>query len=195
MYKKRYIKQKIRGFTLVELVVVMGIVVVISTITLTSYSKFGGRILLRNLAYDIGLTIRQAQVHGISAQQFNGSGFSSGNGIFIDLNTSNTQFILYTDSKNGDGFYTVGQNELMDTYTLGRGYTIQKICVTSSGTEYCDATKTDILFKRPEPDAIIRAYRGNRWSVYDSVRMHLVAPQGYAINVLVEASGQISIQN
>ena len=49
-----------RGFTLIELIVVTGIIVVVSTLVLSSNARFGGAILLENLAYDVGLSVRKA---------------------------------------------------------------------------------------------------------------------------------------
>ncbi len=181
-----------RGFTLIEMIVVIGIIAVVSSVTLTSYSKFGGQILLRNLAYDMPLTIRQAQVHGISARTFNNAPFAVGHGVSFNLMASNNSFNLYTDA-NGDAFYSLAGSELIELYAIGRGYRIDRICV-DNGVEYCDATNVDILFKRPEPDAIIRGDRGSGFDRYNRTKVVLISPQGSELAVLVEASGQISIQ-
>ncbi|MBP9757776.1 MAG: prepilin-type N-terminal cleavage/methylation domain-containing protein, partial [Candidatus Pacebacteria bacterium] len=61
------------GFTLIEMLVVIGIIVVISGVILANNSRFGGVVQLQNLAYDIALSVRQAQVYGISVQRFNSS--------------------------------------------------------------------------------------------------------------------------
>src|SRR3989344_4615422 len=50
-----------RGFTLVELMVVTGILVVITSLILANNTRFGGAVLLENLAYDIALSMRKAQ--------------------------------------------------------------------------------------------------------------------------------------
>mgnify|MGYP001257128342 CR=1 FL=1 len=182
-----------RGFTLIEMVVVVGIIAVVSSVTLTNYAKFGGQILLRNLAYDMALTIRQAQVYGISARTFFDAPFAAGHGVSFDLSVDTTSFRLYTDT-NEDAFYSLAGTELIELYTIGRGYRIRQICVSNNSSEYCDATKLDILFKRPEPDAIIRGDRGSGFGRYNRARIIVISPQGSELAVLVEASGQISIQ-
>ena len=68
------------GFSLIELLVVTGVIAVISGLMLVSNSTFGGQILLQNLAYDIALTLRQAQVYGISVQRF-GTSYGSSYGM------------------------------------------------------------------------------------------------------------------
>lgn len=182
-----------RGFTLIELIVVVGILVVISGIILTNYSKFGGQILLRNLAYDIALSIREAQVYGISARSFLNAQFASGHGVYFDISTTDNTFYLYTDVNN-DNFMTSIGDEMTETVTIGRGYTIDRICIPSGGSEVCNVTELDMLFKRPEPDAIIRAASGAGFTQYNRARIVIVSPQNKKLSVLVETTGQISVQ-
>src|SRR3989338_6906440 len=64
-----YNLQPNRGFTLVELLVTLSLFVVLTTIVLFSQQKFNGSILLTNLAYDVALTIRQAQTFGVNVRE------------------------------------------------------------------------------------------------------------------------------
>jgi len=182
-----------RGFTLIELMVVVGIIVLISGIILANHAKFGGQVMLRNLAYDMALSIRQAQVYGISSRSFNGAKFTAGHGAYFDINNK-SQFFLYTDLDNNKFFTPLNNNEIVETYSLGKSYTIDSLCIPIGQTENCNVIKLDILFKRPEPDAIIRAYIGSGWAKYDSARIVVVSPRGEKLSVLVEATGQISVQ-
>ena len=185
--------QSPRGFTLVELVVVMGILVAISAIVLVNYNRFGSQTLLRNLAYDIALSVREAQVYGISARSFQGSNFAAGHGVFFDLNDGDDFFFLYTDV-NGDNFFSSASSEWVETYTIGRGYRVDRLCVPSRESENCSITTLDMLFKRPEPDAIIRASSGAGFAIYDRVRIVVTSPQEERLSVLVETTGQVSVQ-
>lgn len=186
--------KKQRGFTLIELLVVVGILVMISGIILTNHAKFGGQILLRNLAYDIALSVREAQVYGISARSFLNAEFASGHGVYFSFNEGNNLFFLYTDVDNNNFFTSVG-TEWVETFSLGKGYTIDRLCrPTGPTTEDCGVTELDILFKRPEPDAIIRTSEGSGFTQYDRARIVLVSPQGKKLSVLIETTGQISVQ-
>ena len=181
------------GFTLVELVVVMAILVVISSIVLVNYNRFGSQTLLRNLAYDIALSVREAQVYGISARSFRGAEFAVGHGVFFDLTEGDDFFFLYTDV-NGDNFFSSASTEWVETFTIGRGYRIDRLCVPSGASENCAITVLDMLFKRPEPDAIIRASSGSGFTVHDRARIVVTSPQEQRLSVLVETTGQISVQ-
>jgi prepilin-type N-terminal cleavage/methylation domain-containing protein len=62
------------GFTLIELMVVLVVFVALTGIMISSQSKFDGTILLNNLAYDIALSIREAQTYGVNVKEFSGFG-------------------------------------------------------------------------------------------------------------------------
>jgi hypothetical protein len=174
---------------------VVGILAVISSILLANHNKFGGKVLLRNLAYDIALSVRQAQVYGISARSFLGAGFAAGHGLYFDLSEGNNFFFRFTDT-NSDGLYTPGGSEWVETYNIGNRYLIDRICVPDGGSgEDCSVNTLNILFQRPEPDAIINAtVAGGGYEQYDRARIVLISPQEDMLSVLVETTGQISVQ-
>lgn len=199
-----------RGFTLIELLVVVSILVVITGLMLISNNKFGGKILLENLAYDIALTARQAQVYGISVRQFEGGSentFNLGYGVYFSTSDEDDrQYILFGDV-NRDGLWQADED--VDLYTIERGYEIEKICVPAGvNAEDCQAdanSKVHIIFRRPEPDACISV--GNTSSVQygsedddltcngeDSARIVLISPRGDLASVVIESSGQIHVE-
>jgi prepilin-type N-terminal cleavage/methylation domain-containing protein len=99
-----------RGFTLIELLVVMAIMAIVSTIILSGNAKFGGIISLRNLAYDVALTMREAQTYGISARRFSSGGvttFSPGYGVHIG-GAPATQYILFADTNESGRYKAYG---------------------------------------------------------------------------------------
>ncbi len=61
-----------RGFSLIELIVVTGIFTVITAVVLANNAQFNNSVLLGNAAYDIALSVRQAQVYGLSTQAYSG---------------------------------------------------------------------------------------------------------------------------
>jgi len=179
-----------RAFTLIEMLVVAGIVTVVSGIMLANYANFGGAITLRNLAYDVALSLREAQTFGISVRQFEGQ-FTSGYGMHIQR-SSPTTYILFADAVTPNKRYDAG--ELVDSISIGRGFFISDLCVipASASTETCGIDRIDVVFERPEPDARILY---NETATAQSARIILESPRGDKAGVLVEASGQISVVN
>ena len=99
-----------KGFTLIELLVTLSLFVVLTTIVIFSQSKFNGSILLTNLAYDVALTVRQAQSYGVNVREVasdTSTGFKHAYGVHFDI-ANDKEFILFSDSVGGDGNYKRG---------------------------------------------------------------------------------------
>ncbi len=198
-----HFRRKQGGYTIIELAVVVIIFILLTAVVLASNSRFGGNILVTNLAYEIGLAIRQAQVYGISVREFNTS-FTSGYGVHFDSSKS-TSFLLFGDA-DGDKKYTapaqgLPNTELLEQYNIDpssvttRGNTIKNFCVTSTSTTLCSSdgngpTSLDIAFLRPNPDAIISTNLG---SGYESATITIESKAGQTRLIKVFNTGQISI--
>lgn len=189
------------GFSLIELLVVTAIFVTISGIVLANHSRFGGQIVLENMTYDIALTVRHAQLYGIAVRRF-GSTFGVAYGMHFG---SATTYQLYADSLAGNGVYDCPDPanpatcELVETTTIVGGHQITSLCVRPNGnlTFVCGKSSLDILFKRPEPDAYIRATTGSVADgvLYEAAQIVLSSPRGQQKTVIIEHTGQISVQN
>lgn len=185
------------GFTLVELLVVTGIMALISGLILANNSRFGGVAQLQNLAYDIALSIREAQIYGISVARFNNI-YAPAYGMHFDSANPNS-YVLFADVLSPqNGVYdcpspgTV-ECELVRLSTIQSGYGIDSLCATApGGNEACGLSSLDISFERPEPDAYIRA--GEISGISESARILLSSPRGDEKSITVEVNGQISVQ-
>lgn len=166
-----------RGFTLVELLVVLAIITIITTITLLSQTSFNRTTLLTSTAYTVALSIREAQSLGLSSR-LNGTVQNAGYGINFQ-NTLPTSYRIYVDvdgstpvpswcpkgavgtpeEKPGNCLYK--RSETMTTYNLNKGFTISDACgLTQAGTKYClssNMKNLDIVFLRPNTETIITA--------------------------------------
>lgn len=187
--------KKNKGFSLVELVVSVAIFTIITSLILAKHSDFSSKLILENLAYDIALSIRKAQVFGLSVREFVGgsSEFDIGYGVHFD-SADNTSYIFFADRDKNKAYD--GATEIVETFTLRRGNVISKFCgILSTGAEKCsdsDITFLDIVFERPNPEAIIKSnLPGN---AYDSARITVSSPSGTTWNINTVITGQISIQ-
>src|SRR3989344_3836879 len=206
LFAIRYsLKASTRGFTLIELVAVMGIIIIVTSVTLANNSRFGGTVLLQNLAYDMALSIRQAQVYGIAVRGYSANNFTAGYGMHFSTSEAggSTRYELFADAINSNGLFDdVAENVSPSPYAIGRGYYISGLSVLEVGapTE-TPVTTIDILFKRPEPDACISmggvsAINGNGKCVggKERARITVTSPRGESKSILVEATGQISVE-
>lgn len=183
-----------RGFTLVEMLVVMSIFALISGIVLANHSRFNGTVLLGSLAYDVALSVREAQVFGVSVRQFN-SAFNLGYGIrFADADS----YILFADEDQNKEYDDT--DSIIRTYNLQNGFTVSSFCgITAQGTSHCSTDPSDpithlaVVFLRPDPDAFMTS---NKVGVsYSRATVTIVSPAGDTRTVEVASTGQISVQN
>ena len=197
-----------RGFTLIELVVVTAIIVLISAVVLANQNKFGGQVLLQNFAYDLALSIRQAQVYGIAVARTAGNNpkFNSF-GIHFDISQPTSYDIFSDTNQNGVEDNTGacdGTGECVQRMNITRGYSISGIYVTTSGQgETPGNKKLDVLFQRPEPDALISWTDGSS-GTHNCItasncaliaRIQLQSPRNDIMSVTVNANGQIAVVN
>lgn len=185
-----------RGFTLIELLVVTAVLIAITGLMLANHSRFGGKILLENLVYDMALSIREAQVYGISVLRHGSGSYATGYGMRFAMSTP-TSYTLYADAASIDGLFTAG--ETVRTFSIDRGYRIEKLCAPAGADiETCTAVSTlDILYKRPEPDAWISANDESCTLVAgfckESARIGLTSPAGDHADFVVDINGQVSV--
>ncbi len=191
---------------MIELLAVTAIMVVVTSVMLASHSRFGGVVQLENLAYDVALSIRQAQVYGIAVARFQQE-FIAGYGVHFDI-ANRTTYKIFADAITRNGLYDCAYPgtdncELVRTVEITGGYRISDICATApGGSEICNTTdptisKIDILFIRPEPNAWIRIpcfSCPQGVSFQAAARIALSSPRGDMRSVMVDTSGQISVK-
>lgn len=206
-----------RGFTLVELTVVLAIIVVITTVVLTNQSSFNKTLILTNTAYDIALTLRSAETYGLSSRA---SSISANAGYGLNLQKANPGFFTLfadvypapstlsvchptddatsPDARPGDCAYQPDQGEKVLDYALGNGITISDFCAYAAGGWSCayaeggTLSSLDIVFTRPNPDPFI-SMNGSYSEALPAtaVCLAITSPQGGERFISITASGRI----
>jgi hypothetical protein len=183
--------------------VVTGIFMILSSVVLATNSRFGNLIILQNLASDMALSVRQAQVYGIAVRRYQGTNFDVSYGMHFTLPAPNTASIyqLFADV-NRNGVYD-GGDSIVEATTIKGGYSITALCARTVGSSVDDCTVStlDIVFRRPEPDACVSvggvATFSSKFicvSNYDKASVRVDSNRGQHATVVVEMSGQISAQ-
>lgn len=178
------------GFTLIELLVVMAIMLVITSLVLARHNQFNGTVLLKNLAYSVALSIRQAQVYGISGRSVSGT---IGTKFGVHFTAANpTQYTLFVDS-DADGTYDSGES--VEALSIGGGYAISDLCANTGSVDRCSSAgaidRLTVVFTRPNPDAVITT---DLLEGYTSAIITLRSSQGHTRQINVTTTGQIAIQ-
>lgn len=200
----------LRGFTLIELLVTISIFAILTAVVLFNQSRFDSSILLSNLAYDTALTIRQAQNYGINVREFEGNGFLPYGVHFETGEGKNKSFILFADINNtagedpffdGNTGVCLSSDGCVNRYTIKRGNYISMLCFsegdkcsTYGSGEAFNADAVDIVFRRPNPDAIITYTKRGRKNSTDYIRIVLSNIDNTSTReVVVRSNGLIEV--
>lgn len=210
-----------KGFTLIELMVVLAIIVVIMSVVFTNQNSFNKTLILSNTAYDIALTLRSTQTYGLSSRAA-GTAANVGYGIHLS-NTAYNSFLVFADTapagspgtlfcsgtsssgapdcKPGDGVYTSSGADpdalsAVQKYNLNNGIKVSDFCAyPSSGSGSCaltgGLTTLDIVFTRPNPNAIIKGSNGGPYTTYASACITVSSQSSTERYISIAASGQI----
>jgi prepilin-type N-terminal cleavage/methylation domain-containing protein len=225
----RFLNKKIkqnttRGFTLLEMTVVAGIFGILTAIVVFKYGDFTSNLLVSNMAYEIALTTRQAQVFGVGVRGFetgnNDDRFQSPYGVYFNLNDGSSaqpmqsrNFTLFIDRDNdlfcddgvlnGAGFTpctcTPG-DECIDQFSMQRNIRLTEIQVGDGNQCLIQSQQTSevaVTFKRPSPEARIRKQDTRENTEFPFVQLKVEAP-GSSIApsyVLIRNNGQISVSS
>ena len=159
------------GISLVELLVVISIFFIISTIVLFSYGKSSSATSIQNLADDIALTIRKAQSYAIGVRGIDSGNFSGAYGIHFrgsngadQYSGSDKSFILFVNL-DGNNKYDynknnpicgspVSGNECLEILNILSSNSIKTISLFSSNRKKIigASASLDVFFKRPNPE-------------------------------------------
>ncbi len=209
------VKNKISktGFTILEMIVALGIFAMMTALVLTRYSNFNQGVILTNLAYDVALTIRNAQSYGLNVKSadrndnkflFTRDAAGGSYGVDFDMKTP-TVFTFFSDVDN-NGYFDDIISPINQKTTIQRASSIKSICVSNEQSCTPNNSQTyiantdwhlDISFKRPDPNAIIKIINSNtdeQSGPYAYAEVVLQAVDGTIRKVIINSTGQISVE-
>jgi prepilin-type N-terminal cleavage/methylation domain-containing protein len=196
-----------KGFTIIEMLAVLAIFSILTAIVVFNYAKFRSDTILTNMAYEVALSIREAQIYGVSARSSvsgNSADFTRAYGIYIPTIPTNAYYLFSdTDPANsgtGDKKFTGTDCSSPSGDTCVTPYTLQQnikitdvyVCVNGGRT---DSNNFSILFKRPNPEPIF-SKNGDDPGDFSQIQITLTANDGTTSRyVRVANNGQISVVN
>ncbi|MGB4076233.1 MAG: prepilin-type N-terminal cleavage/methylation domain-containing protein [Minisyncoccia bacterium] len=192
-----------RGFSLVELLVVLSIISIITSIALMGQSTFNRSILLTNTAYSLALSMREMQALGLSSRKYAGvqdAGYGAyfgtpplteytlfadtvdadAAGILVNCKVGQALAVGNPEKKPGDCLYTTGSDALIRNYVFSRGYYINRYCAQSGASTYCSTdaspnnlTGLHIVFVRSTTETAMTIRRNGSWVAASQVQIYL----------------------
>lgn len=214
MRKKNTKKKYSKGFSLVEFIVVLVIFSIMSSVSLFNYNSYSKSIRETNVAQDIALTIRQAQIYGLSATGRTVGGGNAGPedilnipnitqdrsiiGVRIDID--NDSLTLYEDINRNFVFDEGGNypDRVIDIRTIrAAGIDILAVDLCDDAPNCANDENggvVDVAFMRPYPDAYI-SYDGDGSDRYNFGSILISGNDEFDKYIEISSIGNISVKN
>lgn len=188
--------RKNAGYTFMELIVVISIFGIMSSVALLNFSDYTTQASLQNTAEDIALTIKQAQSASIAGKTYGDQDptFTPSYGLYFDVDKPD-QFIYFYNNIDGGSEGYDGNAEKIREIKITTSDMIDKLCVTDANNGNsldCGVTKMSVAFKRPFPDTIITGSL-NSGVVPNEAIIRLVSIKGKQMAISVSALGSIAV--
>lgn len=185
-----------RGFTLLEMMVSIGIFAIITAVVIFNHGKFNSSINVTNLSYELALAIREAQVYGLAVKQEAGNDISEdyAYGVYFNINNPQT-FYIFADKDSNQQFDPTGGDLCDGTEECQERIEIRgDVEISNLASNQTDpAEQLTILFLRPNPVAIIHD-DGTEQRSTATIELHSDRAEKSKL-IMVELSGQISVQD
>lgn len=210
------------GFSLVELLMTLAIMVTVLSVVLSSQSNYTSTAILNNAADEIALLLRQAQVYGVGVKEFTPGSTEFDLSYGVSFNTTDTgsddAYIFFADRTTEtvphNQRYTYGDDnwdcppesdsECIYKTILPSGIVVSDICFTrTNNNQTCiqnpgGARGVDITFTRPNTDATMRFFSSSGTNMtinnLQSAIITLRSPEEVTRDIIVYTNGQISIE-
>ncbi len=186
-----------RGFSLIELMVTIGIFSVITGVVLANYRSYNKNSDFANTVENVYLDLRESQVYGAGGKRESGAG--CGNPISLFNCTYGVHFVKNAVTYNV--FIDRNKNRIMDAgesikaISLGSGTTITSLLCIRSGVSVasgaCINNYASVAFTRPSPDAFIAEFES---PVNSNDGVEITISNGpKTAKIVVSGAGQMSI--
>lgn len=194
-------KKNSSGFTLVELLIVLGIFALLTGVVLGNYRTYDSNALFANASEDIVLALRQAQVYGAGAKENTavcdgGTKFECAYGVhFSTVSPASNGITVFADNNNNRVF---DGGDLVVAGTSVTWPTNISVTDLKCGGIDCSLNVASATFRRPNPDAFIAdvaVANSSLPSPYNLLTITLTdSKAGKTAIVKITRAGQISIQ-
>lgn len=198
------LNRKANGFSLIELMVAVGILTMINIMIFASYPEFSQKMALKRTSEEIALVARQAQAYALGIKKSaSASDDYFGFGIHFDKNNPKS-LILFTDS-DSDKIYGAGDGcggtntECFQEFKINTGDYVSELWICGSGglCETVGSGGLDIVYPRAASLSAISA-GGTVCGSCSYARVAIQSPRGNEAknkkHINIWTSGQISIE-
>lgn len=187
---------RVRAFTLIEVVIVAGVIAIIAAVTLASFPEFSERIGIEQEAGKLTLALRKTQSYALAVREFQaGSGIFPPYGITIAMSDP-THYTIFGDVNASNRFESF-LGESIEKTSVEKRVSIFQICGNSQSVPQgsCQLSSADIVYIRPAPTISLIGVDGGIPLSYNDIKVVLRSLDGsIQKSVIIWSTGQISIE-
>lgn len=191
-----------KGFTLIELMVVITIFLIITAVIFFDAPRFRDNSAIDLIAQDVAVSIRSAQSYGIGAKVDEGGDLSPIYGIRFYVNEN--RFVLFKGSRDGDGYIVFPENSCVvnpndvcfQEYQMNGGF-ITDLYFESESNQSNSLNILDIAFARPHSESYFCGEDKNDCFSIDEQKAVIIIGSDRAARVReihVHKNGQIEVK-
>ena len=204
-----------RGMTYVELIVVLSIFSVMTSVVLFNYGTFQAKVDIKNLASDIALKIVEAQKSALSGllptQDPEASPWKPAYGVYFNPSSSvddtddipfNKKFIYFTDLHNNNWYDDEScdlslplDGECLDQIKMSKDYFISQIDSYFGTTPTSITNPFALTFKRPSSVAVLSYDADTSSTDFDYIQITIASLQSSTITAKIKIyrSGRVQV--
>ncbi len=188
---------KTSGFTVIELMVTIAIVVLVTGLIMIQYSSFNNSVLLRNQAYLTAFDVREAQSLAVSVKG-QGAQFREEYGLYFEMNTPTTYKLFQDNTANGNHVparFNVGE-QIGVPYRVDPRFIVKDICATNGASRTCyrqDAALNTIAISFRRPDFEASFYSPSKTNIQSVEIIFGTENSTIERSVIIYKTGQVSV--
>ncbi len=179
-----------KGFSLVELIVSISVIMFISTIIFINFPKFKQITAVDNAARDLALAFRDAQSRAV-AVSINAGAPKNNYGVYTTrVGAANKQIIIFSDVAPANKRYDPGVDVLVKTITLLGGVHVESYDAAGAG----NPSALNVIYYRPDPTTEVSDGGGILYGQYGPFTINVWSQDSAEKRkVIIWRTGQVSI--
>ena len=201
LIKKNKPLKRNKGMSYVEIIVVLSIFSVLSSVVIYNYSQFQAKVDIKSLASDIALKVIEAQnsaLSGLLPQSGIPLNWKPAYGVYFNIGsnpvTDNKSFVYFVDLDQ-DTFFdgSACTLECLNKVSITAGNTISNLTVFYQNGQSASLNDLTVSFTRPNSGATIKSST-NFTSDISYVEIKVLSPKLPSATIRVYPSGRIQVK-
>lgn len=182
------------GFTMVEVAIILGVIIMIASIVLVSFPNLSQNIALQRSARQLALSFRKIQNTTFASRETAAGIVPAGYGLYFNRAAAPGSYIIFADLRDatgvGNGRYDAAADVVVDTIRFESGVSIADLVSDLGGADQRQDV-LNIVFQVPDARMSIK---NDSIPAGESAEISLSGRAGLTRSVIVRTTGQVYVK-